>query len=106
MWFHRSYSGNPICSPTRASLQTGRVPARTCIYGVEQRMLCRAGVGGCKGSCYSLANATRDSGEGDAGEGKGGGSSSTKSSYLSGFYGKVRRDRERRRDSVSDEGET
>ena len=72
-WFHRAYSGNPICSPTRASLQTGRTPARTCIYGVEQHILCRAGAGGCAGSEYSLANASKDSQKGD---------------YLTGFYGK------------------
>ena len=77
VWFQRAYSGNPICSPTRASLLTGRTPARTCIYNVDHHILCRAGVGGtddssppCKRSEYSLANATREQG------------------YLSGFYGK------------------
>ena len=77
VWFQRAYSGNPICSPTSASLLTGRTPARTCIYNVDHHILCRAGVGGtddssppCKRSEYSLANATREQG------------------YLSGFYGK------------------
>lgn len=69
-WFRRAYSGNPICSPTRASLLTGRTPARSCIYAVEQHILCRAGVGGCAASEYSLANATSEH------------------NYLSGFYGK------------------
>jgi arylsulfatase A-like enzyme len=71
VWFHRAYSGNPICSPTRAAVMTGRTPARTCIYGVEQHTLCHAGVGGCSGSEYGLGNVTRDAG-----------------GYLSGFYGK------------------
>jgi arylsulfatase A-like enzyme len=77
VWFERAYSGNPICSPTRASVLTGRTPARTCIYNVDHHILCRAGEGGttdssppCKRGEYSLANATRDKG------------------YLSGFYGK------------------
>ena len=43
VWFQRAYSGNPICSPTRASLLTGRTPARTCIYNVDHHILCRAG---------------------------------------------------------------
>ena len=106
VWFQRAYSGNPICSPTvsvyivlvyfisgeawsfrapftwimncpqRASLQTGRTPARSCIWGVEQHILCRAGAGGCGGSEYSLANATRDAGK-------------IGNQYLSGFYGNV-----------------
>lgn len=70
VWFQRAYAGNPICSPTRASVMTGRTPARTCIWGVEQHIMCRAGVGGCADSEYSIANATRERG------------------YLSGFYGK------------------
>ena len=77
VWFERAYSGNPICSPTRASVLTGRTPARTCIYNVDHHILCRAGEGGttdssppCKRGEYSLANATREKG------------------YLSGFYGK------------------
>ena len=37
-WFHRAYAGNPICSPTRASLLTGRTPARGCIHDVEQHI--------------------------------------------------------------------
>ena len=73
VWFERAYAGNPICSPTRASVLTGRTPARTCIYSVEQHILCRAGVGGCGASEYGLGNATRDAPRGD---------------YLSGFYGK------------------
>eukprot|EP00035_Acanthoeca_spectabilis_P039999 m.66580 g.66580 ORF g.66580 m.66580 type:complete len:411 (+) comp9823_c0_seq2:119-1351(+) len=72
VWFQRAYSGNPICSPTRASLQTGRTPARSCIYGVEQHILCVEGRGGCSRGEYALGNATRDA---DA-------------NYLSGFYGK------------------
>ena len=85
-WFHRAYSGNPICSPTRASLLTGRTPARSCIHDVEQHILCRAtgpdfwhgpaavpGSGGCLRGEYSLANATADA---------------TLGPYLSGFYGK------------------
>lgn len=81
VWFHRAYSGNPICSPTRASLLTGRTPARSCIHDVEQHILCRAthpgedrltpGEGGCKRGTWSLANATGAAGP-----------------YLSGFYGK------------------
>ena len=75
VWFQRAYAGNPICSPTRASLHTGRTPARTCIKGVEQHILCRAGSGGCTGSEYSLANATDDFNQ-------------TTTNYLTGFYGK------------------
>ena len=59
VWFQRAYSGNPICSPTRASLHTGRTPARSCITGVEQHILCHAGAGGCGGSEFGLGNATR-----------------------------------------------
>ena len=78
VWFHRAYSGNPICSPTRASVLTGRTPSRTCIYGVEQHILCREtpGVdGGCLHGEWSVANATRSHPSG---------------AFLSGFYGKVR----------------
>eukprot|EP00755_Sulcionema_specki_P031061 Sspe_Gene.95835::Locus_68146_Transcript_1_1_Confidence_1.000_Length_396::g.95835::m.95835 len=61
VWFQRAYSGNPICSPTRASVMTGRTPARTCIWGVEQHILCHK-TPGMKGGClegeYSIANAT------------------------------------------------
>lgn len=78
VWFQRAYSGNPICSPTRASLQTGRTPARSCIYGVEQHILCVEGRGGCSRGEYALGNATRDA---DA-------------NYLSGFYGKCGSPRE------------
>ncbi len=76
VWFQRTYSGNPICSPTRASLQTGRTPARSCIWQVEQHILCHGeGVGGCNGKApaeFALGNATRNADR----------------SYLSGLYGK------------------
>ena len=81
VWFQRAYSGNPICSPTRASLHTGRTPARTCIYSVEQHILCHAdsgtGRGSCSGGEYSLGNATRTA------KAKKGGPN-----YRSAFYGK------------------
>ena len=88
VWFHRAYSGNPICSPTRASLLTGRTPARSCIHDVEQHILCRAtgsdfpgspsrGNGGCARGEYSLANATNDAAR-----------AAGSAPYLSGFYGK------------------
>jgi arylsulfatase A-like enzyme len=35
----RFYSGAPVCSPTRASIQTGRTPRRDCIFGVEVHAL-------------------------------------------------------------------
>ena len=74
VWFQRSYSGNPICAPARASVMTGRAPARGCIYNVEQHVLCRSETqdqpGGCIRGEYSLANATKEAG------------------YISGFYGK------------------
>ena len=35
----RFYSGAPVCSPTRASAQTGRTPRRDCIFGVEVHAL-------------------------------------------------------------------
>ena len=79
VWFQRAYSGNPICSPTRASVLTGRTPARTCIYNVDHHILCVEGHGGtntdsapCKRGEYSIANATREK------------------NYMSGFFGKVR----------------
>ena len=70
VWFQRAYSGNPICSPTRASLLTGRTPARTCIYAVEQHILCREGADGCARGELSVANLTQAH------------------QYLSGFFGK------------------
>jgi len=77
VWFQRAYSGNPICSPTRASVLTGRTPARSCIYNVDHHILCVEGHGGsttdsapCKRGEYSIANATRAKG------------------YMSGFFGK------------------
>jgi arylsulfatase A-like enzyme len=78
VWFQRAYSGNPICSPTRASVLTGRTPARTCIYNVDHHILCVEGHGGtntdstpCKRGEYSIANATREK------------------NYMSGVFGKV-----------------
>ena len=70
VWFQRAYSGNPICSPTRASVLTGRTPARSCIYAVEQHILCRDGARGCARGEVGIANLTRQHG------------------YVSGFYGK------------------
>eukprot|EP00729_Bicosta_minor_P010916 gene10916-9748_t len=74
VWFQRvsaAISQTFTSSPTRASVMTGRTPARTCIWGVEQHILCHAGASDCIEGEYSLANATQD---------KGG--------YVSGFYGK------------------
>jgi arylsulfatase A-like enzyme len=33
--FTRAYSGSPVCSPTRASLLTGRSPDRECVFNAE-----------------------------------------------------------------------
>ena len=96
VWFQRAYSGNPICSPTRASLQTGRTPARTCIYAVEQHILCHAGAGGCTGGEFALGNATRVASReasrgasGEAGEADDAGEAGDIApAYLSAFYGK------------------
>jgi len=33
--FRRFYSGSAVCSPTRASILTGRTPSRSCINGAE-----------------------------------------------------------------------
>jgi arylsulfatase A-like enzyme len=33
--FDRFYSGSPVCSPTRASLLTGRTPDRECVFNAE-----------------------------------------------------------------------
>jgi hypothetical protein len=39
VWFQRFYSGAAMCSPTRASVLTGRTPSRDCIYTVEENAL-------------------------------------------------------------------
>ena len=33
--FDRSYSGSPVCSPTRSSILSGRTPDRECIFNAE-----------------------------------------------------------------------
>ena len=33
--FDRSYSGSPVCSPTRASILSGRTPDRECVFNAE-----------------------------------------------------------------------
>lgn len=35
--FDRFYSGNPVCSPTRSALLSGRTPFRDCIYGANEQ---------------------------------------------------------------------
>ena len=52
---------------------TGRTPSRTCIYGVEQHILCHPTpnkVGGCTGAEFGIGNATQNKG------------------YNTGFFGK------------------
>lgn len=54
-----------VCSPTRASVQTGRTPRRDCIFGVEVHQL--------PASEFTLARAAAAKG------------------YVSAHFGKVRR---------------
>eukprot|EP00038_Savillea_parva_P010847 m.193237 g.193237 ORF g.193237 m.193237 type:complete len:584 (-) comp18878_c0_seq1:120-1871(-) len=35
--FDHFYSGNPVCSPTRSALLSGRTPFRDCIYGANEQ---------------------------------------------------------------------
>ena len=35
--FDRFYSGNPVCSPTRSALLSGRTPFRDCIFGANEQ---------------------------------------------------------------------
>jgi arylsulfatase A-like enzyme len=35
--FDRFYSGNPVCSPTRSALLSGRTPFRDCILGANEQ---------------------------------------------------------------------
>ena len=37
MLFDRFYSGNPVCSPTRSALLSGRTPFRDCIFGANEQ---------------------------------------------------------------------
>ena len=37
--FNRFYAAAPVCSPTRASVLTGRVPARTGVPGLHKRLM-------------------------------------------------------------------
>eukprot|EP01047_Picozoa_sp_COSAG01_P030351 COSAG01_NODE_2114_length_8392_cov_6.483058_3_plen_144_part_00 len=38
--FTRFYAGSAVCSPTRASVLTGRTSERECIYGAGERSRC------------------------------------------------------------------